>query len=401
MKGHIKRIDANKYRIVYDSPRGLDGKRKLKTETIRGTKKHAEAVLAQRVAAIQGGEYVDSGNLTVRDLFKRFLDASSASLAGTTHQRYSSAFNTHIDTALGSVKLNALSPMHLEEAYAKWLQSGRKKSEGGLSAQTVLHYHRILHRALGQAVKWRLIPRNVADAVDAPKPQRKEMNVLDEQGLMNLIVAAVNPSAHAVAQSGLSTESAFATAVIFLAFTGCRRGECLALKWEDVDLQSGTAAIRRSLEQTKNGTKFKAPKNNRSRVVQMPKYAIQALQRHKAKQNAYRLALGKGYKDQGLIFARPDGSLINPHAFGDAFRALVARAYVPKIRLHDLRHTHATLLLKAGVQSKVMQERLGHSGIGITMDLYSHVLPGMDAEAAQRFESLLLEGAKKAKSNSC
>jgi integrase len=395
MRGHVKRIRDGVYRIVYDTPRGLDGKRKLKTETVSGNKRHAEVILNQRITTIQRGEYVDAGSLTVQETFERYLRSTVASLAGTTHQRYASAFKTHIGPALGRLKLSVLSPLHLEEAYSTWLRSGRMDKEGGLSPQTVLHYHRIIHRVLNQAVKWNVTSRNVADAVEPPKPRRREMNVLSAQALMRLVGTALNPSSHALAQGGLSAESAFSAAVVFLAFSGARRGECLALKWEDVDLKAGSIAIRRSLEQTKESIKFKAPKNNRGRRIQLPQFALDALQRHKAKQNAYRLALGDGYKDQGLVFARPDGSIINPHAFGDAFRALVKRSDVASIRLHDLRHTHATLMLKAGVQGKVTQERLGHSGIGITMDLYSHVMPGMDADASQRFEDALLEGAEQ------
>lgn len=398
MRGHVRRVRDGVFRVVYDAPRGLDGKRKLKTETIYGTKKDAERVLNQRIMAIHRGEYIDSGMLTIHDLFQRYLRATAASLAATTHQRYSNAFKTHIDPALGRLKLSALSPLHLEEAYAKWLRAGRMDEKGGLSAQT-LHYHRFIHRVLNQAVRWKLLFRNVADAVEPPRPQRKEMAVLTERNLLKLLDAALGPSDHALAQCGLSSESAFGAAVAFLAFTGCRRGECLALRWEDVDMKAGTAAIRRSMEQTKDGIGFKPPKNGRSRVVQLPQQALGILRSHKAKQNAQRLKLPEAFKDNGLVFTRQDGSPIIPHAFGDAFRALVKRADVPKVRLHDLRHTHASLMLKAGVQGKVMQERLGHSGIGITLDLYSHLMPGMDADAAQRFDALL-EGARNAESNS-
>lgn len=387
------------YRVVYDAPRGLDGKRKLKTETVYGNKKQAEAVLNQRIIAIQRGEYVDSGTLTVHDLFERYLRTSKATLAGTTHQRYSGIFKTHVDPTLGRITLGALSPLHLEEAYSKWLQNGRVDEKGGLSAQSVKHHHRFIHRVLNQAVKWKLVFRNVADAVEAPRPTRKEMTVLSETDLLKLLDAALEPSDHALVQNGLSSESAFSAAVTFLAFTGCRRGESLALRWQDVDMKAGTAAIRHSLEQTKNGLALKPPKNGKSRVVQIPQQALRVLKSHKAKQNAYRLQLPEAFKDTDFVFTRKDGSPIIPHSFGDAFRALVKRAGVPKIRLHDLRHGHATLLLKAGVQSKIITERLGHSGTAITLDLYSHLLPGMDSEAAQRFDALL-EGARDAESNS-
>lgn len=395
MRGHIKRIAASKYRIVFDAPRGLDGKRKLKTETILGNAKKAQAILAQRIAAIHNGEFVDSGSISVSELLERFLETSKAKVSATTFQRYSGIITAHLKPVLGSIKLSQLSPLHLEQAYSRWLESGRADGKGGLSAQTVWHHHRLVHKILNQAVKWKMVFHNVAAAVDPPKPRHREMQALTEAELLQLLKHAENPSDHATAQMGLSSEYAFFACLVFLAFVGCRRGECLALRWNDVNLSTGTAIIRRSLEETKDGLAFKSPKNGRSRSVELPQYAIEVMRRLKAKQNAQRLAFGQSYRNDSLVFARPDGSPIRPQTLGQAFNAVVERAKIARISLHGLRHTHASLMAKAGAGLKVISQRLGHSTTSITGDLYSHVLPGMDREAADRFDSLL-QNAKTA-----
>ena len=380
----------NVYRLVYDAPRGLDGKRRLKTTTFHGPKKKAEAELARLIGQVEKGDYADADGMTVRELFTRYLSTAKPKLAAKTYERYADAVRTHIAPTLGAVKIDKLSPLHLEEAYAGWMQSGAVRRKGGLSARTVLHYHRLIRKVLGQGVLWKVLARNVADAVQPPRPQRREMTSLTAEQLVTLLsVAAKPPSRQAAVQHGVSCEPAWYPAILFLASTGVRRGECLAVKWDDLDLKAGVVSVRRSLEHTRAGLAFKSPKNGRPRVVEIPGSMVAALRRYRANQNEQKLALGKGYKDNGLVFARHDGEPMNPHAFGDAFRELVKRAGVPRIRLHDLRHTHATLLLQRGENLKVVSARLGHTTVGITGDLYAHVLPGMDRKAADAFDDLL------------
>lgn len=392
MRGHLKRIGENKYRIVYDAPKGIDGKRKLKTETIFGNKKAAEAALSDRVTAIQRGDYIDSGKLTVHDLFQRFMEGSESSLAATTRQRYAGIVKHHIDPSLGKIVLSQLSPLHLEQAYAKWLQQGRIREKGGLSHRTVLHYHRLLHRVLSQAVKWRLATRNIADAVGPPKPEHREMRALSETQVAEILQALDRPTDHVMAQGGLSTESSFPAAIKCALYTGCRLGELLGLKWEDIDFQDKSIVIRRSIQEVRGEVFVKETKTGKSRVISIPQYLVQVFQTHKAQQNANRLALGKGYRTDGFVFARNDGSWIRPQTMSQAAKALFKRLGM-ECRLHDLRHTHATLLLKSGISSKVASSRLGHASVGITLDLYAHVLPGMDEEAAGTFEALIAGAA--------
>ncbi len=392
MRGYLSRIGENKYRIIYDVPKGIDGKRRQKTETVYGNKKAAEAALSDRVTAIQKGDYSDSGKQTVDNLFERFLESNESSLAATTRQRYASILKNHIKPELGKIALCQLSPLHLEQAYAKWMQQGRIREAGGLSHRTVLHYHRLLHRVLAQAVKWKLVTRNVADAVDPPRPVHREMRALSEQQVAKLIESLDQPSGHVIAQGGFSSESSFPVAIKCALYTGCRLGEFLGLKWDDIDFLGKSLVIRRSLQEVRGKVFIKETKTRKSRVISIPPYLVEVFKTHKAQQNALRLSLGKAYRSDGFVFARIDGSPIRPQTMSQAAKTLFKRLNLD-CRLHDLRHTHATLLLKSGISSKVASSRLGHASVGITLDLYAHVWPGMHADAAGRFEALIAGAA--------
>ena len=226
-----------------------------------------------------------------------------------------------------------------------------------------MHFHRLLHKALAQAVKWQLLVRNPLDAVEPPRAERREMRALDENETATLL--------------GLLGASRLHMAVMLAVTTGLRRGEILGLRWSNVDLAKGTITVVQSLEQTKEGLRFKSPKTHRSRrSLALPAIAIEALRSHRAKQARERLALGPAYDDHDLVCPRPGGAPWPPDMFSTTFAASVRRSGMKLFRFHDLRHSHASQLLKAGVHPKVVSERLGHAGIGITLDTYSHVLPG-------------------------
>ena len=177
--------------------------------------------------------------------------------------------------------------------------------------------------------------------------------------------------------------------VLMALTTGMRRGEILGLRWRSIEFDTGTLVVRESLSQTKEGLSFKAPKSGKSRTVALPSLAVTALQTHKAEQARKRLSLGTGYNSQDLVFAKPDGEPWEPNSFTNAFTAFVLVKKLPRMSFHSMRHTHATLLLKQGIHPKVVSERLGHAKVGIMLDTYSHVMPGMQEEAAGRIDSVL------------
>ncbi len=276
------------------------------------------------------------------------------------------------------MQLAKLRPLHLQELYAaKRQNTGRADGKGSLSATSVLHIHRVVHEALNTGVRWQLIGTNPADAARPPRQERTEMKVLDEEQTKALLDSMRSTMLY--------------TPVLIAATTGLRRGELLGLRWADVDLDAGTVVVRQTLQRSSGGLSFSQPKTQKSRrTVTLPSMTTKALREHHTAQVEQRLALGSRWVDHDLVFCNSDGSPWNPGSFGSQFRVF-ARAAGFTVRFHDLRHSHATHLFRAGVHPKLVSERLGHSSVGITMDLYTHVIEGMDREAAERIGERLAQ----------
>ncbi len=341
-------------------PRDASGGRRQHRFTFVGTKKEAERAFVAELERIAGGSHVAADRTTVGKYLAEFLEASKPIYAPKTWERYEQMTRTHIVPALGALRLQRLNATNLNLAYAKWLESG-------LSGQTVLHHHRLIHRALQQAVREGRVQHNVATIASRPRALHHERRVMtsDEVGR---VLAAV---------AGTSLEL-----LVFMAVaTGARRGELLGAKWDDVDFNRGTLAIRRSLEQTKTGVREKAPKSGKARSIALPTRAVEALRHHRKAQSR----LLPGYVFPGDSAGGP----WTPHKVTDGFREVLRKAGIRGASFHTLRHTCASLLLAEGVHPKVVQEMLGHSTIAITMDLYSHVTPSLQAEAANRMDIVL------------
>jgi integrase len=374
--GTIKEARSGVWRLRFDGP-DRNGERQQKQVTFRGTKRAAERELARLETEVGSGSYVAPVRETVAEFLERWLEAyAKTNTTARTFQRYSDIVRGHLVPALGQLTLTKLQPLHIQEYYSEALATGRRDGNGGLSAKTVLHHHRVLREALKHAVKWRLIAVNPADATEPPRPQPHEIRVLSEDEVARLIDAAKG------------TPLAFP--ILVALSTGLRRGEILALRWEDIDLQRATLAVRQSLEETRDGIRFKVPKTKKSRrVVALPAALVEALVRHKGEQAQHRLMIGPDYRDHGLVIARPDGTPVRPNYITLAFTRLSRRCELHGVRFHDLRHTHATELLRQGIHPKVVSERLGHATVGMTLDVYSHVLPDMQEEAARRIDQAL------------
>ncbi len=274
---------------------------------------------------------------------------------------------------IGRHRLISLQPDHLRGLYAQLL-------EAGLSATTVHHVHTFLHKALKQAALDGLAPRNVVDLVTPPRPHKTELQVLTPQQVKLLLAEAHNTRHYAL----------IATAV----YTGLRQGELLGLRWQDVDLEAGKLTVARQLGLGKRFSEPKSAAGRRTLDISAPLIAI--LREHRAQQNELRLMLGGEYVYQDLMFAtsvpvggRPAGGPQNARNVYRDFKAILRRAGLPEIRFHDLRHTAATLMLLGGVNAKTAQVMLGHSQIQLTLGTYSHVLPSMTRDAADRVAMLL------------
>lgn len=277
------------------------------------------------------------------------------------------------------IPLTQLKPQHLQQFYSDKLATG-------LSNRTVQIMHFTLHKSLQNAVKTGILMRNPMDAVDCPKIQHHEMKVMTESDI-HLFLEMARPTEY---------YSLFYT----LLFTGLRRSEALALRWCDVDLVFMQISVTRTMQylsQAEPGKRisFKQPKTEKSRrLVSLSPSTCIILREHREQQEAMRQSLGMTLSDDDLVFAHYDGTPLLPSSITHAWIKLVRRCGLTGVRLHDARHTHASLLLKQGVHPKIVQERLGHSGIAITLDLYSHVAPGLQQAAASKFDDIVLPKRK-------
>jgi integrase len=394
--GSVKRLRDKVYRIVYDIP-STDGKRKQKRETLCNvTKPEAEEILAKRKDQAKHPHALRNPNISVAELFGEFLQIKRRTLSASALERYEGLFRNYIGPSIGDAKVSALRPEHLTDAYAKWSAEG--VSGRPLSGRTVHHLHDLIRCALNFGVRRERVTRNVAvslESEDLPKATKPEPIALDEAEMATLLSTARNPSERAKRSGGPSAEPWFYSAVAFALYTGARRGEVLGLRWSDVDFEANTVTIRRSLTRTHSrGLFFKEPKNGKARTITMPCTLTAILKQHREVQDNQRNIVGAEYKDDDLVFARPDGSLVNPRNFGNRVIELAARAKVTPITAHCLRDTHASILAKKGVPLEVVSKRLGHSDIRVTAERYLHVYRESDAAAARVLDTLSAEAAR-------
>jgi integrase len=332
--------------------------------------------LAKAISDRSSGLTFDAGNLMVGEFLDGWLkDSVRDTVRQRTYERHEELVRLHIKPALGKLKLKALTPAHVQGFY-------RDRLDSGLSPATVQKIHVVLHKALDRAVKWNLIPRNATEAVNAPRPAPKEMRPLSPDEARRLLEFA----------HGDRLEALYVLAV----HTGARQGELLGLKWEDVDLEGGVIRIRRTITRNKGRLLLGAPKTKGSRrTVRLTETAAESLKEHLERQLTEIERLGDLYQDQGLVFTTQVGTLINPTNLRKrSFAPLLECAGLATIRIHDLRHTCATLLLSRNVHPKYVQELLGHATVAMTLDTYSHVLPGMGHQITAAMESALVHGSE-------
>jgi integrase len=268
----------------------------------------------------------------------------------------------------------------LQGLYSTLLQSGRKKKaksgKTGLSARTVLHVHRLLYQALKRAMKWQLLFRNPCDGVEPPRPESHEMRTLNGAESAWLLEAALSTRLY--------------PGILLAIATGLRRGEVLGMRWSDIDFISKKLVVNQAIEKTNAGIRFKQPKTKRSRrPVAIPEFAMSALREFRTTQDEERKLYGADYAKHDLVCARPDGSPMDPDVYSSDVIDFMKKIGLAGVSFHKLRHGYATHLLAQNVHPKVVQELLGHSSIAITMDLYSHVVPGMQEEAVAKLDSMM------------
>ena len=338
---------------------------------VHGSKKDAEAKLRQVLTALDKGDYITPSQEAVGEFLDKWLETYAATnTSPRTLKDYRGLVARYLVPALGGIQFRMLRPGHVQGLYADM-------RERGLSAQTILHVHRLLREALSHAVKWGIVTRNVCDSVDSPRPTRREMSTLSKESVSSFL-AACDSSPH---RGVLYT----------LLYTGRRRSEALALKWENVDLDKGTLAIVAGLHRLPGkGLVLLPVKTAKSRrQIDITHEVVDLLREIRGSQLVSQVELGTAWQESGFVFTKPDGRCADPEDVTRAFKAIMRSIGTPDVRLHDLRHTHASLMLAANVHPKVVSERLGHASVTITMDIYSHVLPGIQRDAADKFSRLL------------
>jgi len=355
------------------------GKYESYYETFHGNRTEAQKRLRQVLTELDKGIFAKPGKTTVADYLNTWLqDYCKPSLSPRTLQLYSYICRVHVIPAIGRITLTELKPQHLQKLYSEKLSSG-------LSARTVQICHAAVHKALKNAVRIGLISRNVADAVDKPKIQRPEMRPMTENDVSRFLEAAKPGHYYDLFYTYL--------------FTGMRRSELLAVRWCDVDLLGMQISVSRTMQYltgVENHVTFKEPKSKKSRrLIALSPSTVLVLEEHREAQERMRESLQlPPMTENDLIFSHWDGSPLLPDSITHAWVKLVRKCGLKGIRLHDARHTHATIMLKQGVHPKIVQERLGHATISTTLDTYSHVAPGLQQAAATGFDDILKKHSK-------
>ncbi len=379
MRGSIVRRGA-KWVIIVDVGRDSKGRRKQRWHSGYDTKRDASRALTEILASLQAQSYVAPSKQTVRQFADEWLDAVRPTIRASTLASYRLNVVSYIVPRIGDLMLQQLTAPRLNSMYADLLATGRHNGESGLSTRTVGYVHTLVHRMLRDAIRWGLVTRNVADQADPPRTRtRPPMKVWTATELRVFLEHVAKDRLYA--------------AWLLSATTGMRRGELLGLRWPDIDLDGGRLSVVQTLITVDYKLTFSTPKTARSRrSIALDAMTVMALRAHRARQVEERLAWGGGYNESDLVFCREDGAPVRPDWFSTEFEHHVKATGLVWIRLHGLRHTHASLALAANVHPKVVSERLGHSTIAMTLDTYSHAIPALQEDAAERVSRIVFGG---------
>jgi integrase len=383
MRGSVRKRASTWTWYLDASPDPLTGKRRQASKGGFRTKRECEEALRAAIVQQQTGSLVKPSRRTLGGfLVDEWLPAVKPRLRVSAWSTYATLVGAYVIPVLGEVRLQGLTPAQLNLFYAQLLESGRRKHLGGLAPKTVKNVHRLLHRALKDAVRWGYLTRNVAEAVDAPKVRPAERQVWTPAQLAAFLQYVHGDRFYALWR--------------LLVMTGMRRGELAGLRRGDVDFTSARITPSHPRVVVDHAVHVSEPKTERGRrSLALDAATLAALREHLARQDEERAVVGVGYQDSGLVFTKPDGTPIHPRLISEWFKQHSRAAGLPPIRLHDGRHSNATAALAAGVPVKVVSERLGHASVAFTLQVYGHVLPGMDEQAANALARLIVTDDRK------
>ncbi len=344
-------------------------KRRYLNRTIHGPARRAQEYLTKMLHERDLGRGLEGAEITLDEFVDRWLDtAAKPRLREKSYQSYESLLRRYIRPVLGGRILSAVTPLDVQDAYQKMI-------DRGLSSRTVRYTHSVLRSAIRQAIRWRLLLQDPTDGAQLPRLGRREMRVLTAEQSRAFLEAF--------------RETHYGALFALALTTGMRPSEYLAVKWQDIDWDRGTVSVVRTLERARGGWRFSETKRARSRrIIKLQEWVLKVL---KVLQSRTIQRSGWSWPDAAeLVFTTPAGRPISSDKLAITFKAALRQAELPIIRLYDLRHTSATLALAAGVPPKVVAEQLGHASAAFTLDIYSHLLPHMQEQAAMKVEEILL-----------
>ena len=363
---------------------GIDseGKRKQKWHGGFKTRRDAEQALTELVQSLDTQTYITPQRLTLAEFVRgEWLPTMRTQVKFSTWDSYRRNLDNHVLPVLGGSPLQQLTTGHLNSLYRSLAGQGRRNgSGGGLAPKTIRNIHGAMSKVLADAADRGLVGRNIAVSARPPKPRKtgpKEVRFWTPPELSEFL--------------GLVRDDRLYALWHLAAMTGMRRGELLGLRWEDVDMKAKRVAVRQTVISVAYEVTVTSPKSHSARVIDIDAATVEILRQHRQLQETECAAAGAGYAKNERIFRKSDGTEIHPDVMRTMFDYRVKRSGVRRIRFHDLRHTHATIGLRAGVPVKVMSERLGHSTPAFTLQQYAHVIPGMQAEAAEAIARLVAD----------
>lgn len=371
MTGHIRKRVTKKgvsWQVILEKGLDSSGRRLRDYITVNGTKKEAQQILTEKLNEFNKGTYIEPSQMTVAEHLEQWVETyAKPNLSPTTVRGYLVNINKHTLPYIGTVPLQKLVPLQIQRMFDQ-LQG---KS---LSPRTIKYVHSTLREALQHAFKMQLIPRNPADFVTLPKQVKYKAKAYEESEVLEMLKAAKDTDMEAPLNIGVGL--------------GLRRGELLALQWGDIDFEKNQVTISRNLVEINGEVCFRQPKSDAgNRTIEMPTSMAAVLKKHRKRQLEDKLFFGSEYADMDLVCCRRDGRPHKPGSFSHKFEKFLKAHGLRQIRLHDLRHTNASLMLQYNVPAKVASQRLGHSSIGITLDLYTHVIGDLQTEAAKKIEA--------------
>lgn len=391
-----KRTDANgkaRYMVRIESVHPMTGARRRIPVGTFPTKRKADKAEAKAITERERGTLLEPDRTTVAELLDEWLATKKGEITSQSYADYSHVLQKHLKPALGDVRVQALNPARIQAQYAKW-------QDDGMGARTLRGCHMRLSQALKHAVHFGIITANPCDVVKAPRAGKSKADTWSQQEAAAFLHAAMNrPVLNRGGDTGVRRPDELAPLWHLLLLEGMRRGEGLGLRWRDVNFERGTAHIVQTIAPDKSNKgaaliQDRTKTASGARTVRLTARTLDALKEHRSKQLERRLA-AEHWEDNDLIICTGHGTPVNPSNVQRSFTAICGTARLAdgtplrRIRVHDLRHTSATLLLLAGTPAKIVSERLGHASVGITLDLYSHVLPDMQADAAAAMDGIL------------